>query len=192
MKSRHQKKQVRYVEHVGFCHGTQGLSTEHEEAHLAAQTREEEEAVRRDTVDDIQNLEAAEAILVRQHIEASKLWFTLRDRTSGRAPNAILAKVVTVLASAVLVGEAVLISPTLDGLGIPNLPVQLFVALVIVLTAGLLVHLVQHRLFGEQNSLGRSEPRRPWVGQSGLHADQHLSLGPDLFPSLYARPLAGT
>ena len=160
------RNQQRWVEYVGFLHGTQGTAPEHEQAQLEAQVKEQEERVKRDAVDSVQRLEAREVIVARQHAEAATLWVTFRDETGGRVPNFVLPKTVMLLATVLLFGEVFFLSPMMDGLGIANPFGQFLIAAIIVLSAGFLAHLCQQQLLGESTQSVRAGGQPQKQGKS--------------------------
>lgn len=176
MTTRQQRKRTRYVEHVGFYHGSQGVSPEHELAHLEGQTREDEEQIRHGAVDEVSDLDAAEAVLARRHAEASRVWDALREETSGRAPNVWIPRTVGLAGFAALIGEVLFLAPMMDGLGIASRFGQLLLASTVVFTAAILVHMSDHGLFRQPaDSAGRFSSSWP-DGQRGRLASLCVGL----------------
>ncbi len=96
--------------------------------------------------DRINRLGAQVETLHREKIEAG----TIRERMEGvtRVGPPFLKALIGIVAAVFgILGEALYLGPVLEGQGIANREEQLFVALVIVVTAAILIKITVHRLF---------------------------------------------
>lgn len=139
------------IEERGYYLGTQEwpegealLEPAREEVRAGFARREQE--VREKSEDEIRRLEARACTLDRETAEAGKVWQAWMA-FSIVPPPFVKALLGIVAACFGIWGEARYLAPVLDGQNIPDETDQMLIALVIVVTAAILVKMAIHRLF---------------------------------------------
>lgn len=178
------------VEAEGFHRGTQEYpegevlidpSRDGLEADFDRRMEEAEQA----SADRIKGLEARVETLERETGEAGEVRERM-ERLTKVAPPFMLALAGIVAAVFGVVGEAMYLAPVLQGQGIEDPPEQLFVALVIVVTAAILVKMTIHRLFPpaelklSDEGAGAEDSRRHlrgWLGAGATAAMAIFTIG---------------
>lgn len=128
-------KKERSLEVQAFYEGTQNVGREVPLDGITARFAQEQTLVRRAAAKPLQQLEAEIEILKQRDADAGTHWRKLEACTDGMPPQIVLPVLAVLSAVFAGCGEAILISPLMEGFGISNLDEQHFSAFVVVLTA---------------------------------------------------------
>jgi hypothetical protein len=159
---RFKPSEVKLVEAEGFRDGTQGVSPEPALKELDAQFAQWQEQEQHDTTQRIKTLEGCVEQLERRKTDAERHWTDLEYETGGMPPGIALALCAVVFSALAVLGEASLLAPVMDGLGIAEPLWQYIMAAVIVITCSGLIEITKRQF--QQPPAEIEAAQRPGAG----------------------------
>lgn len=152
---------VKVIEVEGFRDGTQGVSPVAALEEINAQFKQRQEQENYDSAERIKTLEARVSHLGQSKADAERHWSDLEYSTGGMPPHIALPLCAVVCSALAVAGEAGLLAPVMDGLGIAEPSLQYLMAAVLVITCSGLIEITK-RQFRQPDTAasGQREERR--------------------------------
>lgn len=152
---------VKVVEAEGFRDGTQGVSPVAALEEINAQFKQRQEQENYDSAERIKTLEGRVSHLGQSKEDAERHWSDLEYSTGGMPPHIALPLCAVVCSALAVAGEAGLLAPVMDGLGIAEPSLQYLMAAVLVITCSGLIEITK-RQFRQPDTAasGQREERR--------------------------------
>ncbi|MGH9970763.1 MAG: hypothetical protein ACREBG_23635 [Pyrinomonadaceae bacterium] len=168
------QKRTRIVEAEGFRDGTQGVDPSITVKEIEAQFAQRQEHENQDSAERIKSLEGQVETLQRQKDDAKRHWGNLESKTDGMPPQIALPISAVVFASAAVAGEAVFLSPVMDGFGIADPAYQLIFAAVIVITTSGLFEITKQFFHRKSRRNDIAEEEASQLEKTGAHGSVSL------------------
>lgn len=160
---------VKFVEAEGFRDGTQGVSPAAALEEINAQFKQRQEQENYNCTEFIKTLEARVSHLGQSKADAERHWSDLEYATGGMPPRITLPLCAVVCSALAVVGEAGLLAPVMDGLGIAERSLQYLMAAVLVITCSGLVEITKRQFRHPDTAAGgQREERRNDAGGAAM------------------------
>jgi hypothetical protein len=140
------KNQIRYVEAEAFRDGTQAIDNTSALDEIRARFAQAQERVKLAAADIIKSLEARVDSLTRLIADTEPRWAALDALTDGLPPGFALPLCAVLVSILMVVGEAALLAPVMDGLNVADPDLQIIVAAVIVMAASALFEIAKKQI----------------------------------------------